>query len=30
MAKASLDMMAKVLAIELGPSDIRVNNIKYV
>ncbi|CAM6031952.1 unnamed protein product, partial [Sphagnum compactum] len=27
IAKASLDMMAKVLAIELGPSGIRVNNI---
>jgi enoyl-[acyl-carrier-protein] reductase (NADH) len=30
MAKASLDMMAKILAIELGPSGVRVNNIKYV
>ena len=29
MAKAAIDMMTRVLAIELGPSGIRVNTIKY-
>jgi len=28
MAKASLEMMTKVLAVELGPIGIRVNNVK--
>jgi NAD(P)-dependent dehydrogenase (short-subunit alcohol dehydrogenase family) len=28
MGKASLDIMTKVLAVELGSTGIRVNNIK--
>jgi NAD(P)-dependent dehydrogenase (short-subunit alcohol dehydrogenase family) len=30
LAKAAIDMMTRVLAIELGPSGIRVNTIKYI
>ncbi len=30
MVKAAMNMMSKVLAVELGPSGIRVNSVLYV